>query len=205
MRVLVASNHSIVRDGLVGILNSEPSFEAAGYRLRESDTSFDADVVLCAIISPLELDVDVPRIVQRHAPSKTLCLLLFEDDEAALAALHGGLQGIMDHDVGVSELLEGIRRAALGEFVVSNHLARRLVRLQTSKSAGSPSLQGSLTTREKEVLELLARGQTNREMGHALGVSEHTIRAHLRVITQKLGVSNRVQAAALVWKGIAVK
>jgi two-component system nitrate/nitrite response regulator NarL len=134
-----------------------------------------------------------------------LCLLLFEDDEAALAALRGGLQGIMDHDVGVPELLEGIRRVALGEFVVSNNLARRLVRLQTSRPAGTPSLEGSLTTREKEVLELLARGQTNREMGHALGVSEHTIRAHLRVITQKLGVSNRVQAAALVWKGIAVK
>jgi DNA-binding NarL/FixJ family response regulator len=111
----------------------------------------------------------------------------------------------MDHDVGVPELLEGIRRVALSEFVVSNHLARRLVRLQTSKSVGAPSLEGSLTTREKEVLELLARGQTNREMGHVLGVSEHTIRAHLRIITQKLGVSNRVQAAALVWKGIAVK
>jgi DNA-binding NarL/FixJ family response regulator len=205
MRVLVVSNYSIFRDGLVRDLGSERSFDARGAAFDCDEADFEPDVVLCVVSSSHELLEYVPDVVDKYSPHGVLCLMLFDDDEAAAAALRhtlSGIQGIMDYTIGMNELVEGLRSVANGEFVVARNLAGRLIRAQAGQTPHDGPGE-SLTARETEVLHLLADGQTNREIAQTLGVSEHTVRAHLRVITQKLGVSNRVQAAATVWKSEA--
>ena len=136
------------------------------------------------------------------------CLFLAQDDDAIIAALRAGASGIIDDTFGASsapaDLVDQINLVASGQFVLSTPAAIRLARLhaQQSDSEHSASKEGELTQRESEVLGLLAKGCTNRDIAVELSLSEHTVRAHLRGIMQKLHVTNRVQAAALAWQGL---
>lgn len=204
MQVVVASNHAIVREGLVRLLQGEPSFTAEGRSFEEHPRAGDAtDVVLCVGGPRPDVATVVNSLHVEYPDSKLLVLLLADDDSSALSALRCGVQGVLDQAVGASELVDCIKQAAAGEFAISSKLARRLAQLHGSRStvarAGAPDTE--LTQREFQVLQLLAEGGTNRDIAAQLSLSEHTVRAHLRGIMQKLHVSNRVQAAALAWQG----
>lgn len=204
LRVLVASDHSIVREGLVRLLNAEPAFTVEGCGLGERPKAgARADVVICVAGVNPEIGAVLSELSVTYTNAKILCLLLAQDDATALNALRSGALGVVDQTVGAAELIESIRQLAEGEFVISNDLARRLARLHGAKPAAvrAPSSESELTQREAEVLKLLAEGYINRDIAAQLSLSEHTVRAHLRGVMQKLHVSNRVQAAALAWQG----
>lgn len=204
LRVLVASDHSLVREGLVRLLKAESAFSTEGRGLGERPKAgARADVVICVAGVNPEIGSVLSDLSEAYADAKLLCLLLAQDDATALSALRSGALGVVDQTVSAAELIEAIKQLAGGEFVISNDLARRLARLHGAKPAAvrAPGSEGDLTQREAEVLKLLAEGYINRDIAARLSLSEHTIRAHLRGIMQKLNVSNRVQAAALAWQG----
>jgi two-component system NarL family response regulator len=161
------------------------------------------DVVLCVVATQNELTRSLAKLQVAYPDTRTIIFLLTDDEPTALSALRSGVQGVVHHAVTAAELEDCIQQVMAGEFAISNQLARKLARLYQTRDA-APRVAagvGELTHREVEVLGLLADGATNREIAARLMLSEHTVRAHLRGIMQKLHVSNRVQAAALAWQG----
>jgi DNA-binding NarL/FixJ family response regulator len=207
VQVLVASNHSIIREGLVGILRSESSFDAEGRGLDDLPSPSDQSNVVLVDGSRPDVGSTILKLRSRYPNGKLLCLLLDEDDSTALTALRAGALGVIDRTVDSTQLIDCIKQVSNGEFVISNQLARRLARLHGVEDAAprAAAKDVDLTQRESEVLRLLAEGCTNRDIANRLSLSEHTVRAHLRGIMQKLHVSNRVQAAALAWQGQLVR
>ena len=205
LKILVASDHSLVREGLVRLLNAEADLAAEGRCLNDESlkTNGAADVVLSVVGSRPDVGVVIGDLMSRYPDARTLCLLLVDDDAVALSALRSGVIGVVVQTVGATELIDSIKQLAAGEFIISNELARRLARLHgTTQVVARPAgTESELTQREVEVLRLLAEGDTNRDIAARLSLSEHTVRAHMRGIMQKLNVSNRVQAAALAWQG----
>jgi DNA-binding NarL/FixJ family response regulator len=208
LQVLVASDHSIVREGLVQLLNSNETIQAHwGPLSRRGVSEQDPDVILCAIEPRPDAGSVITRLRQAFPAAPVLCLLLASDPNTAIGALRAGAIGVIDETFGADDLIESLDQARERKFIMSNALAVRLAQQYAQGQAGARNIQpeGELTNREMEVLRLLAEGCTNREIANRLSLSEHTVRAHLRGVMQKLQVSNRVQAAALAWQGLALQ
>jgi DNA-binding NarL/FixJ family response regulator len=203
LQVVVASDHSIVREGLVHLLSGQ------GIQVRWEPLASRAagahppDVVLCAIEPRPDIDAVIARLHREFGAAHLICLLLGSDENAALSAIRAGATGVIDESFGATELVDSLNQAHEGKFVMSGGLAVRLAQQYAYAQTGPRNVQpeGELTKREMEVLQLLAEGFKNREIANRLALSEHTVRAHLRGVMQKLQVSNRVQAAALAWRG----
>jgi DNA-binding NarL/FixJ family response regulator len=207
LHVIVASDHPIIREGLVQLLTRDLFLSVEGINPRDTDWKLenDVDVVLLPTNSSVGLESTIGHLKAAFPGAKLVTLLLTDDMSAALTALHLGVDGILDEAVSSAELGEYLRQVTAGEFAIPAQLARRLVHLhrapdQTFEAPISRN-DADLTPRETEVLSLLAEGSTNRDIADKLSLSEHTVRAHLRGIMQKLHVKNRVQAAALAWQG----
>jgi DNA-binding NarL/FixJ family response regulator len=204
--VLVASDQTIVRESLVQLLNAHSAFSAESCDVKQqARATRQPDIVLQLASGAAGLQAQLERVKASCPGAKLLVLLLTDDDSAAVVALRCGVNGILDPDVEITDLREHLRQVASGEFAISDKLARRLARLHgTLNPNTSPrSLkEADLTPRELDVLRLLAQGATNRDIATSLTLSEHTVRAHMRGIMQKLHVSNRVQAASLAWQGM---
>jgi DNA-binding NarL/FixJ family response regulator len=194
---------SFLRDSLTQVFETDPAMEvrcetANGVHPRPSQ----ADVVILVSSTEARLVSSVGSLRDEYPQAKLMLLLLTEDDALARSALRLGVEGIVDCNAGVAELVECVKQLADEELVLSSQLARRLVHHQAAgeESTNSNHHTQSLTEREMDVLRLLAEGATNRDIATRLSLSEHTVRAHLRVIMQKLQATNRVQAAARAWQ-----
>jgi len=200
LHVLVASDHAIIREGLVQLLSAQRDLRAWGARLDERPPAESAaHVILCVADGRPDLDTVLQQLEAMHPGVPVLCLLLSQNDTAVVSALRSGVRGVIDETFSAEHLVESIQQCADGQFVMSRPLATRLAR-QYAVGQGPAPLVGpetELTHREREVLSLLAEGCTNREIAGRLCLSEHTVRAHLRAIMQKLQVTNRVQAATI--------
>jgi DNA-binding NarL/FixJ family response regulator len=203
LQILVASDHTIIRDAVVELLRAQPSLQPRGTRLDAPDgTTERTSLVLCILDARPDI-ADVVVALNRQQPGvPVLCLLLSRDDEAVITALRSGVRGVIDDTFDGEQLIESIQQCAEGQFVMSKPLATRLAQQYAfgQEAAPAPAPDADLTQRETEVLALLAEGCTNRQIATKLCVSEHTVRAHLRAIMQKLQVSNRVQAATVAWQ-----
>ncbi len=194
--LLIVDDHPVVRDGLRGMFGSDPRFEvlgeagdgaeavSAGERLRP-------DVILMDLRMPGTDGVTaIKELAERGVPSRVLVLTTYDTDSHVLPAIEAGATGYLLKDAPREELVRAVEAAARGQAVLSPTVATRLVG-QVRRPAPAP-----LSQRELEVLELIARGSTNREAAKRLFISETTVKTHLLHVYAKLGVNDRAAAVA---------
>ena len=194
VRVLIVDDHPVVRDGLRGMLEGDDELSVVGEAVDGDEAvrlvaQLEPDVVLMDLRMPRTDGVEATgRIVAVHPHVRVLVLTTYDTETDVLRAVEAGASGYLLKDAPVHELRRAVRATAAGETVLAPAAAARLVR-QTRVPAAEV-----LTARELEVLELVARGATNRDVGRALHVSEATVKSHLIHAFTKLGVSDRTAA-----------
>jgi len=200
IRILLADDHPVVRDGLRGMLAGEADFEVVGeaasgveaVRLTERE---QPDVVLMDLQMP-EMDgaTATAEIAARFPGTRVLVLTTYDTDADILRAVEAGATGYLLKDATQQELFRAVGAAARGESVLSPSVATRLL-----GQVRAPSVE-PLTQRELEVLQLIARGTTNREAARRLFISEASVKAHLLHVYAKLGVNDRAAAVATAYE-----
>jgi DNA-binding NarL/FixJ family response regulator len=195
IRLLIADDHPVVRDGLRGIFEASDEFEVVGEAANGREAVDRAaallpDVVLMDLRMPVLDGVSAIRLLaERGVTARVLVLTTFDTDTDVVPAIEAGATGYLLKDSPPDELRRGVRAAARGEAVLSPSVATRLM-----SRFRAPSGAGPLSQRELEVLELVAAGTTNREAAARLFISEATVKTHLLNIYAKLGVSDRAAA-----------
>jgi DNA-binding NarL/FixJ family response regulator len=194
IRLLIVDDHPVVRDGLTGMFSGDDEFEvvgtaADGREAIERARALDPDVILMDLRMP-ELDGVSATAELTDSRARILVLTTYDTDSDVLSAIEAGATGYLLKDAPQSELFRAVRAAARGEAVLSPSVATRVVG-QVRTPAEEP-----ISQRELEVLELVARGATNRDAAARLFISEATVKTHLMHIYGKLGVSDRAAAVA---------
>ena len=194
IRVVLADDHPVVRAGLRGMLAAEPGIEvvadaASGAEAVAVVARFQPDVVLMDLRMPHGDGVEATtKIVSGHPGTRVVVLTTYETDADIVRAVEAGAVGYLLKDASISELGNAIRAAARGETVLAPSVARRLV------SHVRQPRRDLLSSRETEVLALVARGLTNAEIGRQLSITEATVKTHLLRLFGKLGVNDRTAA-----------
>ncbi len=196
VRVLVVDDHFVVRAGVCNLLSGVADIVVVGeaedgrQALEEAERCAP-DVILMDIRLPQLDGVEATRQILAARPGVGIVMLTTADAEAdVLTAVEAGAVGYVSKSSGKEELLAAIRSIARGEAWLPPHLTRRLLTHLKPRPAS-----GALTSREQDVLALMARGWSNRAIARELGVTDITVRTHVSHVLGKLGVSNRVEAA----------
>ena len=201
IRLLIADDHAVVRDGLMGILSRQRDFDvvgeaATGLEAVERARELQPDVVLMDIRMPGMDGVEAMRLIRDEDPQvEFIVLTTYDNDEYIFSAIEAGAKGYVLKDSPRERLFQALRAVYRGEsFVDPSVSARVLNRLaQLSRKATSANT-GMLSHREVEVLRLMATGATNREIAAALSITEGTAKTHAAKIFQKLEVKDRTEA-----------
>jgi DNA-binding NarL/FixJ family response regulator len=197
IRVVLADDHAMVRLGLEQLLAGADGIEVVGSAVDGAQAvsmvlELAPDVVLMDLQMPGVDGVAATRqIVASGAESQVVVLTSFSDSERIVAALDAGAVGYLLKDTEPEDLLEGVRAAARGESPLNPRAARQLLTARTR----TPVLTVDLTPRELEVLGLVRQGLANKQIARRLGITERTVKAHLTSTFQRIGVSDRTQAA----------
>ena len=194
IRVFIADDQVVVRQGLRALLEVEPEIEIAGEagdgrEAIERIRALQVDVVLLDVRMPRASGLDVLHELGAALPP-TLILTTFDDAEIALEAIRAGARGFMLKDVSFQQLIGAIRAIASGATVFQPALTHRLA----EKTKRSTEFVERLTSRETEVVRLMAGGYSNSEIAHALGAAEGTVKNHVSNILSKLGARDRTRA-----------
>jgi two-component system, NarL family, response regulator LiaR len=210
IRVLIVDDHAVVREGLRTFLELQDGIDvvgeaADGLQAVEQTETLKPDVVLMDLIMPRGDGVQAMRSLQEQGSrSRVIVLTSFLDDERLLPAIEAGAAGYLLKDVEPSELARAIRTAHAGEAMIDPTVAGRLLRTLAQPRHRSAGQDEGLTRREREVLELIALGHSNKRIALELGVAEKTVKTHVGHVLAKLGVADRTQAALLaVQSGLA--
>jgi DNA-binding NarL/FixJ family response regulator len=196
IRILIVDDHPVVRDGLSGMFAGDPRFEVVGEAGDGGEAvamaeALAPDVVLMDLRMPrVDGATAIARMAERGVPAKVLVLTTYETDRDVLPAIKAGATGYLLKDATQEELFRAVGAAARGESVLSPSVAARLL-----GQVRAPVVE-PLTQRELEVLRLVARGATNREVARRLFISEASVKAHLLHLYAKLGVNDRAAAVA---------
>jgi len=209
IRVLICDDQALVRAGFRAILEAQPDIEVAG----EAENGAEvvalaerraADVILMDIRMPVLDGVEATRrLVAGGSPARILVLTTFDLDEYVHAAIRAGASGFLLKDVTPAKLLEAIRIVAAGDALLAPSVTKRLLERFAStlpQRDHSSQALATLTTRETEVLRLLAGGLSNAEIAAELVVSEATVKTHISSVLRKLGLRDRVQAVILAYE-----
>ena len=199
IRVLIVDDHPVYRDGLRGLIERAADLELVG----EAETGTEA-VSLAAGTRPaiVLMDLRMPemsgieatrRIVQADPGVGVLVLTMSEDDDSLFAAMRAGARGYIPKDADAEELLRAIRAAALGEAIFGASIATRMMSFFAGGARSSNAFP-ELTERELEILEQIAAGRSNAEIGQRLGIAPKTVRNHVANVLNKLEVADRSQA-----------
>jgi NarL family two-component system response regulator YdfI len=204
IKLLVADDHLIIRQGLRLILETEPDFELVG------EASDGAEALrLCAELCPdvVLMDLRMPGMDGLTAIEKlrvaqpgiaVVILTTFNEDDLLLRGLRAGAHGYLLKDTGRAALFDSIRAAARGETLLKpDVMTRVLARIEQESTQSEPGAGVTLTEREQEVLRAIATGERSKEIALGLGISERTVKAYLASIYNKLGVDSRAAAIAV--------
>ena len=209
IRVLVADDQALVRGGFRSILETQPDIEVVG----EAENGQEA-VEQCATAVPdvVLMDIRMPRldglaataaIVATPSPPKVLILTTFDLDDYVYRALKAGASGFLLKSAPPRELAAAIRTVASGDALLSPSITRRLIEDYVTRPRQQlrPGVEfDRLTSREEEVLRLIARGLSNAEIASSLYLSEPTVKTHVTRMLAKLNVRDRVQAVVLAYE-----
>ena len=200
IRVVVADDHPIVRQGMVALLQDEPDIEvvadvADGRAALSAVLAEDPDVVLMDLRMPVMDGVEATRAVRERRPrTAVLVVTTYDTDEAIVRAVEAGAAGYMLKDAPTEDLVDAVRRAAAGETVLAPPITKRLAERAHNVSPDS------LTSREIAVLREVANGNTNAVIAERLHIGEATVKTHLIHIYDKLAVSDRAAAVARAYE-----
>jgi DNA-binding NarL/FixJ family response regulator len=196
IRVVIVDDHAVVRRGLVQLCAAAEDLEVVadvgdGEEAVAAVDRLDPDVVLMDLSMPGIDGVEATRRIQQGHPGvRVVILTSFSDQARILDAIAAGAAGYLLKDAEPDELLRGVRAAATGDAPFSPKAAKALLTLGARRSAGA-----ELTSRELEVLECVAEGLSNKLIARRLGISEKTVKTHLTSVFQRIGVTDRTQAA----------
>jgi NarL family two-component system response regulator LiaR len=202
IRVLVADDHAVVRTGIRAVLSTEAGIEVVGEAADGAEAVAAAravapDVVLMDLVMPTMNGIDALRQILSDQPGvRILVLTSFATDDQVLPAIKAGALGYLLKDSGPEELVRAIRQVHRGESSLHPRVARQVLdELAQPAPPPTPEPAAALTSRELEVLRLVARGLGNQEIAAALVLSEATVRVHVSSILSKLQLASRTQAA----------
>ncbi len=208
-RVLIADDDDLMRAGLVELLSIDSTIKivgeaSTGRQAVERTRSLAPDVVLMDVRMP-DLDgISATRELARVAPAaRILILTTFEHDDYIFGGLRAGASGFLLKRTRPEELIAAVHTIAAGDSLLSPSIARRVIdrmAQQPTPNLADQTRLGHLTAREREVLDLLARGLSNREIASALFVEESTIRTHVKRILLKLDLRDRIQAVIYAYE-----
>jgi len=203
IRVLLADDHALFRRGVANLLAAEDGFDVVGeavdgHQALEMARELMPDVVLMDISMPGMDGLEATRRIKAEIPYVRIVILTASDGERSLfEAVKSGAQGYILKKIEPQALYGTLRGVVRGEAPMSRVMAARLLE-EFSRQAQEPAPAtpaAELTTREREVLEHVARGRSNKEIAAALTIAENTVKNHLKNILEKLHLENRVQAA----------
>ncbi len=201
IRILIADDHLIIRQGLRLILETEEGFELVGEAADGADAlrlcrELHPDVVLMDLRMPGMDGLTAIEHLRAELPEISVVILTtYNEDDLMLRGLRAGARGYLLKDVDRQTLFDTIRAAARGEMLLNPTIMSRLLsRMETGPETGRSSEALELTEREYEVLSAVARGDRSKEIALHLGISERTVKAHLASIYNKLGVDSRAAA-----------
>ena len=199
IRILVADDHPIVRDGLVAVLSTQPDFQVVaeagtGAEVVRLVAELRPDVVLLDLAMP-EMDgvAALERLGSCCPDVRATVLTAFDSDERIVGAVRAGAKGYLLKGAPRQEIFNAIRVVHAGGSLLQPIVATRLM----ERVAGASGTAAQLTEREREVLQLLAQGKTNKEIAGALVIAERTVKFHVSSILGKLGVGNRTEAVTV--------
>ncbi len=208
-RVLIADDDDLMRAGLAELLTADPEIDivgqaSTGRQAVERARRLTPDVVLMDVRMP-DLDgIAATRELSRTAPgTRVLILTTFEQDDYIFGALRAGASGFLLKRTRPEELIEAVHTIAAGESLLSPSVTRRVIdrmAQQPTPELSDRAALDTLTPREQDVLVLIARGLSNREIATALVVEESTIRTHVKRILMKLNLRDRVQAVIFAYE-----
>jgi DNA-binding NarL/FixJ family response regulator len=206
IRVLIADDQPLVLAGLRTILQAEADIEVAG-EARDGDQAvrltaeLTPDVVLLDIRMPGTDGIAATRLIVAAGGARVIILTTFDLDEYVYEALCAGASGFLVKDIPDDELVAGIREVVRGDTLLAPSVTRRLIETYTRRppSAGLLPAAGTLTARETEVWQLMAKGRTNAEIAAELFVGEATVKTHVSRVMTKLGARDRIQAVVLAY------
>lgn len=206
IRILLADDHVMLRQGTVALLQREADIEVVGQasdgrQAVELAHDLRPDIVVMDVRMPELSGVEATRQIRETLPEvQVLVLSAHDDDQYIFSLLEAGASGYLLKTAPVSELAKAIRQVKSGESPLSPSIARKIVVRMSNKDSKSPHAAqegespNDLTSRELEVLQLLAQGMNNRAIAESMSVSERTVHAHLSNIFAKMGVSSRLEA-----------
>jgi DNA-binding NarL/FixJ family response regulator len=208
IRVVIADDQSLVRTGFRAIVSHEPDLvvvgEAAdGRQAIEQARLHRPDVVLMDIRMPVMDGLEATRtLTATGSTARVLILTTFDLDEYVYAALRGGASGFLLKDAPADQLLTAIRVIAAGDALIAPSVTRRLIAefAHRPPPTNRPAQLEPLTSRERQVLELLARGMSNAEIAGTLFLGQATVKTHVARILSKLGLRDRVRAVVLAYE-----
>ena len=206
IRVFLLDDHELVRMGLRQLLETDPDIEVVG----EAGTAAAAiaripalkpDVAILDARLPDGTGVEVCRLVRSADPSiKAIILTSFDDDEALFAAIMAGAAGYLLKQVTSQDLLSAVRHVSAGGSLLDPQVTERVMQRLRDGAPGEPEELKSLTAQERRILELVAEGLTNKQIGDRLFLAEKTVKNYMSNVLSKLGLVSRTQAAVFATK-----
>jgi DNA-binding NarL/FixJ family response regulator len=208
--VVIADDQTLVRDGFRMILDAQDDIEvlgeaADGFEAVERTRELRPHVVLMDVRMPGRDGLEATRELLRESPkTHVLILTTFDLNEYVYEAMRAGASGFLLKDIPRSQLIEGVRTVARGEALLAPTITKRLIEQFVRRPPASvrplPPKLDALTAREREVLQLVARGRSNAEIATALYVSEATVKTHVAHALAKLDLRDRVQAVVFAYE-----
>ncbi|MCT9077342.1 response regulator [Streptomyces fulvoviolaceus] len=199
VRVLVVDDQRLIRDGIASLLSIRPGITVVGTAVDGRDAvaktlELGPDVVLMDVRMPQADGVEAVAVLRERAPEcRVVMLTTFDDEEYVVQALRAGAHGYLLKDLPAEELAHAVRLAHAGVTQLDSSVARHLT---ASLRPARPAVEApALSPRETDILRLVARGHTNREIAARLYLSEGTVKNHVSRILQRLALRDRTQAA----------